>query len=150
MKIIEVQALPNGAHRNQSGEFSTIPDGWAVIPEDMPIPDTFPFVNIEAEEIIHYKDVYTSQEVTKTREVVTVNDDGEEVTTTEEYTEQEMVTVQEPYTVLTVTSMTEGVMPVPEPETEPTPTIEERVTTLEESNAEMTEALELILSGVTE
>lgn len=39
----------------------------------------------------------------------------------------------------------------PEPEeTETTPTIEERVTTLEKSNAEMTEALDMILSGVTE
>ena len=41
--------------------------------------------------------------------------------------------------------------PEPEPEpVEPIPTIEERVTTLEESNAEMTEALEMILMGVTE
>lgn len=40
--------------------------------------------------------------------------------------------------------------PEPVPEAEPTPTIEERVTTLEERNAEMTEALDMILSGVTE
>ena len=33
---------------------------------------------------------------------------------------------------------------------EPVVSIEDRVTTLEESNAEMTEALDLILSGVTE
>lgn len=32
----------------------------------------------------------------------------------------------------------------------PNPTLDERVTTLEESNAEMTEALDMILSGVTE
>lgn len=36
------------------------------------------------------------------------------------------------------------------PESDPVPTLDERVTTLEESNAEMTEALEMILSGVTE
>jgi hypothetical protein len=46
MKIIEIKTLSNGAHRNQNGGISTVPDGWAVIPEDMEIPFTFPFVNI--------------------------------------------------------------------------------------------------------
>ena len=32
MTIIELAALENGAHRNQTGDFSAIPDGWAVIP----------------------------------------------------------------------------------------------------------------------
>lgn len=40
--------------------------------------------------------------------------------------------------------------PEPDEPVEPEPTLEERVATLEESNAEMTEALDLILSGVTE
>ena len=47
MRIIEIIAQPNGAHRNQSGKFSVIPDGWALIPATVPIPDTFPFVGIE-------------------------------------------------------------------------------------------------------
>ena len=47
MKLIEVVALSNGAHRNQMCNFEMpVPDGWAVIPEDMTIPDTFPYVNI--------------------------------------------------------------------------------------------------------
>lgn len=46
MKIIEINALSNGAHRNQDGSFSSVPEGWAVIPEDMEIPSTFPFVDI--------------------------------------------------------------------------------------------------------
>lgn len=46
MKIIEIVALANGAHRNQSGSLSCVPDGWAVIPDDMVIPETFPFVDI--------------------------------------------------------------------------------------------------------
>ena len=37
-----------------------------------------------------------------------------------------------------------------ETETEAVPTLENRVATLEESNAEMTETLDMILSGVTE
>ena len=50
MQIIEITALPNGAHRNQTGDFRTIPEGWAVVPEEMEIPETFPFVDIETED----------------------------------------------------------------------------------------------------
>lgn len=46
MTIIEIVALENGAHRNQTGGISTIPNGWAVVPENIVIPDTFPFVDI--------------------------------------------------------------------------------------------------------
>ena len=49
MRIIEITALSNGAHRNQTGTFSTIPDGWAEISDSIAIPDTFPFVSIEVE-----------------------------------------------------------------------------------------------------
>ena len=50
MLIIEIAALSNGAHRNQTGTFRTIPDGWAIVPAEIEIPDTFPFVNIEVED----------------------------------------------------------------------------------------------------
>ena len=50
MKVIQIIALDNGAHRNQTIEADIqIPDGWAVIPEDMVIPETFPFVNLTTE-----------------------------------------------------------------------------------------------------
>ena len=49
MKIIEIQALPNGAHRNQTTTSTAIPTGWAEIPVDMAIPETFPFVDIQVE-----------------------------------------------------------------------------------------------------
>lgn len=49
MKLIEVQALPNGAHRNQNTTSTTIPTGWAEIPADVAIPETFPFVDIQVE-----------------------------------------------------------------------------------------------------
>lgn len=110
MRIIEIAALSNGAHRNQTGEFRAIPDDWAVVPADMET-ENFPF--------------------------------GE-------------VTVEERNGVPTVAEWIPGVMPEPEPtpepmpEPDPTPTLAERVTTLEESNADMAEALNLILSGVTE
>lgn len=50
MLIIEINALDNGAHRNQSGDFVTIPNGWAVVPEDMEVAN-FPFGELTAEEI---------------------------------------------------------------------------------------------------
>ena len=49
MRIIEIQAMPNGAHRNQTGNFPAIPTGWAEIPADMAIPETFPFVDLTVE-----------------------------------------------------------------------------------------------------
>lgn len=52
MNIIELSALPNGAHRNMdSSALSAPPEGWAMIPEEMELPDTYPFVGVEAEEI---------------------------------------------------------------------------------------------------
>ena len=50
MKIIEIQALENGGHRNQAGNFKNIPEGWAIIPDDMETP-SFPFGEVEAEDI---------------------------------------------------------------------------------------------------
>ena len=44
MTIIKIDAASNGAHQNQTGKLLTVPDGWARIPDDMPIPNTFPFV----------------------------------------------------------------------------------------------------------
>lgn len=49
MKIIEIKPLPNGAHRNQTTTSTTIPTGWAEIPADVSIPETFPFVDIQVE-----------------------------------------------------------------------------------------------------
>jgi hypothetical protein len=50
MRIIEVKALENGGHRNQTGSFSTIPEGFAVIPDNMETAN-FPFGEAETEEI---------------------------------------------------------------------------------------------------
>lgn len=49
MKIIEIQALPNGAHRNQTTSSAAIPTGWAEIPANLAIPETFPFVDLTVE-----------------------------------------------------------------------------------------------------
>ena len=49
MTIIEIEELSNGAHRNQNGDMRKIPTGWAVIPDGMSIPASFPFVDITVE-----------------------------------------------------------------------------------------------------
>lgn len=51
MRFIEIKALSNGAHNNQKTDhLSYVPEGWAVIPEDMVL-DNFPFGEVTAEEI---------------------------------------------------------------------------------------------------
>lgn len=50
--MVEIASGANGGHNNQ--EISTAitpPEGWAMIPDDMDIPETFPFVSITTEEI---------------------------------------------------------------------------------------------------
>ena len=49
MRIIEIKALENGAHINACGDFRVVPEGCAVIPEDMETPN-FPFGDVEVEE----------------------------------------------------------------------------------------------------
>lgn len=51
MIIIELAPLKNGAHRNQTTSgLLPVPNGWAAIPEDMALPETFPFVEVEAQD----------------------------------------------------------------------------------------------------
>ena len=50
MRIIEITALSNGAHRNQTtNSMIHAPDGWAVIPGGMETPN-FPFGEVEVAE----------------------------------------------------------------------------------------------------
>lgn len=96
MYIVNLTALENGAHQANNSDWITIvPEGWAMIPDDFTVPSTFPFVGIEAEEVTHYRTVEVEPGVTEER----------------------------PYTVMTVISMTEGVVP---PAPEPEPTADER------------------------
>lgn len=52
MRIVEIKAIDNGAHNNQTidGVFTVLPDGYAVIPDDMEC-ENFPFGEVKAEEI---------------------------------------------------------------------------------------------------
>lgn len=127
MFIVKLTALENGAHQaNNSDWITSVPDGWAMIPEDFPVPDTFPFVDIEAEEVTYYNEV----EIPAQRKIPVLDEqgnpildeDGNPLTETKEYTDKKQV----PYTLMTVTDMMPGIVPEPEPEPEPEPTLDER------------------------
>ena len=49
MRMIEIAALDNGAHRNQTFN-GKLPTGWALIPDNMEC-ENFPFGEVTAEEI---------------------------------------------------------------------------------------------------
>lgn len=51
MTIVQIAPQSNGAHANQTtiNPLPTIPEGWAVVPEGMEMPSTFPFVDIEVD-----------------------------------------------------------------------------------------------------
>ena len=89
MWIVKIEANQNGSHNDNNANYiSTVPDGWAMIPDGFAVPDSFPFVDLEAEEQIHYRKVVTLEGL-----------------------------VEHPFTAMTVTAMTEReVPPAPEPE----------------------------------
>jgi hypothetical protein len=49
MNMLEIKALDNGAHRNQTYH-GVLPEGWAVIPAGMEC-ENFPFGEVEVEEV---------------------------------------------------------------------------------------------------
>lgn len=63
MFMIEIAALDSGAHKNQTFH-GTLPAGWAIIPDGLTIPATFPFVDVEASDGIVTK--LTEREIPET------------------------------------------------------------------------------------
>lgn len=49
MHIIKIQPNGNGGHNSQTSTATAVPDGWAEIPADVAIPETFPFVDIQVD-----------------------------------------------------------------------------------------------------
>lgn len=45
MRLIKIMAAENGAHENQTCNLAVVPDGWAVIPDEM-VCENFPFGEI--------------------------------------------------------------------------------------------------------
>jgi hypothetical protein len=51
MRLIEIIAHESGAHRSYTINIITpVPEGWAVIPEEMELPSSYPYVDIEVED----------------------------------------------------------------------------------------------------
>lgn len=50
MRVVEIKALSNGGHRNHNHDLKVVPDGWAVIPDNMETKN-FPFGEVIAEKI---------------------------------------------------------------------------------------------------
>ena len=46
---IQIEKNPDGSHAFQTG--GALDNGWAVVPSDMLIPDSFPYVDIEVGEV---------------------------------------------------------------------------------------------------
>lgn len=46
---IEIKSNDNGSHNNFTSNLRVHPDGYAIIPSNIEIPDSFPFVDIEVD-----------------------------------------------------------------------------------------------------
>ena len=105
MHIINLTPLEAGVYNDHKADHITAPpEGWAMIPEDMVLPSTFPRLgSIEAKEITYTYDVEVEKQDEETGEMVTVTERREKV-------------------IMTVTAMTEGTLPEP---VDPEPTEEE-------------------------
>lgn len=118
--FVKIEKNVDGSHTFQAG--GALADGWAVVPVGMALPSTFPFVTIQTAVV-----TYPAQVLRKT-----VIIDGR--------IEQRDVIVRPEFSRVEVTSMTEGeeISLGEEPPSEA------------EKIAELQEALDLLLSGVTE
>lgn len=105
MHIINLTPLEEGVYNDHKADHITAPpEGWAMIPEDIVLPSTFPRLgSIEAKEITYTYDVETEKQDEETGETVTTTEQREKV-------------------IMTVTAMTEGTLPEP---VDPEPTEEE-------------------------
>ena len=117
MHIIQIKAVDEeqGAYNDhKSDNITAPPEGWAMIPDDMEKPSTFPRLgSLEAEEITYTYEV----------EVEKVNEETGEV---------EIVKEQRERVIMTVTKMTEGTVPEPvEPEPTEMEMLQDEVTALQ-------------------
>lgn len=97
---IKIDKNPDGSHALQSG--GMLSDGWAVIPAEMKLPSTFPFVEIETAPVTHPAVININKSI----------ENGKLV--------EKTVVLFPEYTQVEVISMVEGEeIPVEEPATEP-------------------------------
>lgn len=91
---------------------TNVPDGWALIPDDMELPQSFPRLgSLKAEMIDYVFEEEIEEEVEKTRIVTNLNDDGLPVETKEKYNVMEKKNKLVTHQKMTVVEMTEGEVP---------------------------------------
>lgn len=107
MHIIDLTPLEEGVYNDHKADHITEPpEDWAMIPDDMTLPTTFPRLSIlEAEEKIYTYEVEVEQENAETGEIEIIKETRERA-------------------IMTVTRMEEGTLP--EPTIQP-PTAEEQL-----------------------
>lgn len=119
---IKIEPNPDGSHAYQVG--GNLEDGWAVIPEGMALPESFPYVEITTELVTH--------PVTSV-----IDPNGRETVLFPEFSQLE------------VTAIATGAE-IPLPEEAETSTLETRVKKLEQSQNNMLDTLSNILSKIAE
>lgn len=119
---IKIEPNPDGSHAYQVG--GNLEDGWAVIPEGMTLPKSFPFVQITTELVTHPLESF-------------IDPSGKETVLSPEFSQLE------------VTAIASGAE-IPLPEEPETSTLETRVKKLEQSQSSILDTLSTILSKITE
>lgn len=115
MHIIDLTPLEEGVYNDHyANNISEPPEGWAIIPDDMVKPSTFPRLDsIEAKPITYLYEVDVEVKNEETGEVEIVKEQRERV-------------------IMTVTEMTEGTLPEPvEPEPTEMELLQDEVTALQ-------------------
>lgn len=145
MNIISKKPFDDGSFSVQTWNGEVPPNGYAVIADTVDMTDFYArngFVTLTIEAIKHTRQVPQMVMVEKLREV-----DGEDGPVTETYYEDEIQTVDEVYTIDTVTAYTPNVeaweawkASLPEP-AEAEPTAEERIAELEAANVALEDAM---------
>lgn len=117
---IKIDANQDGSHAYQIG--GNLEDGWAVVPDGMELPDTFPFVEIKAG--------------LKTHPAVMAKDsEGNDIVLIPEVTQME------------VTTMSEG-EEIPQPDEPEVPTPQENANAITDLQLAMAEIYEAMLGGL--
>ena len=156
MEIINFKKVGQSHSMHSWPDHLAVPDGWAIVSDELDRSVFYGhngFVVLTTEEQVRVTGTHEEPREVK-MDVVSVNEDGEEVVETVTETIYELV---EDATVVNVVTAWEPDLEAwevwqaeqPDP-VEPEPSIKERLVTIEETTAQQGEILNILLSGETE
>lgn len=112
MYIINLTPIEQGVYQVCGFDESGVPDGWALIPDNMVLPSTFPRLgSIKTEWSDYSYETEEYEDVEKVKTIFIKDEYGNDVAQQQTYVERELVKKEVPYQMLTVVEMTEGVLP---------------------------------------